>query len=135
MIELQIFITLVLNLIYLIETLSNLIFNNACVQWLAYKIPLFSTWLYRLVPGLPQYLLFSAFPQRSVLVPIIALIRLYFNYSFTLLSSALDNDLLKEKGIVLLLNSSVLNMVQGTQKQLSKCQLRWWINEMCFLMK
>lgn len=59
----------------------------------------------------PRAASFSAPQQHSV--PIIALIRLYFNYSFAFLFSPLDNELLEEKGIVSLLNSSVLNMVQG----------------------
>lgn len=43
--EFQIFIALVLNLIYLIETLPNLIFKNGYILWLSYRIPWFSIWL------------------------------------------------------------------------------------------
>lgn len=35
----QAFITFVLNLTYLMETFSDLIFNHGHIQWLAYKMP------------------------------------------------------------------------------------------------
>lgn len=46
--------------------------------------------------------------------------QLYFNYSFTLLSSTLDSDLLKAKCLVPLWKALVLDMVLGTQNKVSK---------------
>lgn len=81
--EFQVFRTFVLNLIYLIETLSNLIFNNGRIQWPAYKIPekLVCSWLSQVLTGWLQHspgaCFFSALTQCSVLVPLLLLSTLF----------------------------------------------------------
>lgn len=124
----QAFITFVLNLTYLMETFSDLILIMAIFSdWLTkcLKVKAFvSHRLSQAGSSTPPCLLCFCTPTIVCLGPYYCAHKLYFNYSFTHLSSLLDKVLLKEKGFVSLLNASVLNVMLGTQKKVSKYQLR-----------